>query len=197
MSDYIEYEGKRIPYTIIRSKRRTMAIEIRKESQVIQVFVRVPERMRTAEIDRFIELKKRWIIEKYTSLLMNKTGKDRIRIPEYMTQEWLETEGIARFREKIILWAERMHIQYGRVSIRDQKTRWGSCSGKGNLNFNWRLLMMPEYIMDYVIVHELAHRREMNHSPRFWQIVENYIPDYQKRRQWLKDNGSYYMEAVR
>ncbi len=197
MEYYLEYEGNRIPYTIVRSRRRTLAIEIRNETQEVRVIVRVPERMKTAEIEQFIELKKRWIIEKYTALLVDKMEKDIIRIPDYMTQEWLETEGMARFREKIILWAGRMNIRYGRVSIRDQKTRWGSCSGKGNLNFNWRLLMMPEDIMDYVIVHELAHRREMNHSPRFWQIVENYIPDYQKRRQWLKENGGRYMEAVR
>lgn len=194
MNNYVEFEGMRIPYEIVRSERRTLAIEVKKGPQVI---VRAPKRMRTADIVQFIELKKRWIIDKYKAVLVDKADENRIQIPEYMTQAWLETEGVDRFRRKIIAWAQKMQIDYGRVSIRDQKTRWGSCSSKGNLNFNWRLLMMPEEIMDYVIVHELAHRREMNHSPRFWQIVEKYIPDYQKRLQWLKANGSRYMEAGR
>lgn len=183
----------KVPYTVIRSDRRTLAIEIKQGPEVI---VRAPRRMRMKDIEQFIEMKKRWIIEKYTAALVDKSAEDKMKIPEYMTQEWLRTEGAARFQKKITEWAQRMQIDYGRVSIRDQKTRWGSCSSKGNLNFNWRLLMMPEEIMDYVIVHELAHRREMNHSQRFWRIVETYIPDYQNRLQWLKENGSRYLEAV-
>lgn len=194
MNYYIEIEGEQIPYTVIRSERRSMAIEIQKGPRVI---VRVPKWMKAADIERFIESKKRWIIEKYRALLVDKSEESKMQIPEYMTQVWLETEGAACFQRKVTVWAQKMQIDYGRMSIRDQKTRWGSCSSKGNLNFNWRLLMMPEEIMDYVVVHELAHRREMNHSPRFWQIVEMYIPDYQKRRQWLKENGSRYMEAGR
>ena len=89
-----------------------------------------------------------------------------------------------------------MKVTYGRITIRDQKTRWGSCSSRGNLNFNWRLLLMPERVMDYVIVHELAHRREMNHSAAFWQIIETYLPDYRERRQWLKENGVRYAGPV-
>ena len=85
-----------------------------------------------------------------------------------------------------------MGISYGMISIREQKTRWGSCSSKGNLNFNWKLILMPEEILDYVVVHELAHRKEMNHSRAFWAIVEQVLPDYQERRDWLKKNGSFY-----
>ena len=112
-----------------------------------------------------------------------------MEIPEYVTEQWLRTEGAERFHQKTAFWAARMKVSYGRITIRDQKTRWGSCSSRGNLNFNWRLLLMPERVMDYVIVHELAHRREMNHSAAFWQIVETYLPDYRERRQWLKENG--------
>mgnify|MGYP002547163680 CR=1 FL=1 len=83
-----------------------------------------------------------------------------------------------------------MGVSYGRVSIRDQRTRWGSCSGKGNLNFNWKLSLVPDEILDYVVVHELAHRKEMNHSQRFWAEVERILPDYKARRKWLKEFGS-------
>lgn len=82
-----------------------------------------------------------------------------------------------------------MGVSYGRVSIRDQRTRWGSCSGKGNLNFNWKLSLVPDEILDYVVVHELAHRIEMNHSANFWREVEKILPDYRERRMWLKENG--------
>ena len=85
-----------------------------------------------------------------------------------------------------------MGVSYGSITVRDQKTRWGSCSAKGNLNFNWKLVLMPEEILEYVVVHELAHRLQMNHSTEFWDEVEKILPDYRKRRQWLKENGQKY-----
>ena len=89
-----------------------------------------------------------------------------------------------------------MNVSYGRISIREQKTRWGSSSSKGNLNFNWRLILAPEEVLDYVVVHELAHRREMNHSKAFYAVVEAVLPDYRAARRWLREHGDSLWEAV-
>jgi predicted metal-dependent hydrolase len=86
--------------------------------------------------------------------------------------------------------ASAMGVTYGRIAIRDQRTRWGSCSRAGNLNFNWRLILAPPAVLDYVVVHELAHRIELNHSARFWQIVARHCPDYATHRAWLRAHGA-------
>lgn len=82
-----------------------------------------------------------------------------------------------------------MDIHFANITLRGQKTRWGSCSSAGNLNFNWQLVHSPPAVIDYVIVHELAHRKQMNHSSRFWEIVRQYDPEYLKHRGWLKRQG--------
>ena len=88
---------------------------------------------------------------------------------------------------RVDYYAAQMHVSYGRIAIRCQKTRWGSCSQKGNLNFNCLLMKLPPEIIDYVVVHELCHRLQMNHSPKFWAEVEKVLPDYKKYRKWLKE----------
>jgi predicted metal-dependent hydrolase len=89
-----------------------------------------------------------------------------------------------------------MGVKYERIAIKFQKTRFGSCSTKKNLNFNALVALMPSEILDYVIVHELSHLNQMNHSKAFWQEVEKIIPDYKKKRKWLKDNGVKYMQLI-
>ncbi|MGE5405414.1 MAG: M48 family metallopeptidase [Candidatus Saccharibacteria bacterium] len=84
---------------------------------------------------------------------------------------------------------------YNDVAVRDQKTRWGSCSPKKNLSFNWRLLLMPPEIMDYVIIHELCHIIELSHSKEFWRLVESVLPDFNEKRKWLRSNGRIYSEV--
>jgi predicted metal-dependent hydrolase len=93
---------------------------------------------------------------------------------------------------KASYYAKQMDTDYGRITVREQKTRWGSCSSKGNLNFNWKLMMMPEPIIDYVVIHELAHRKHMDHSKNFWLEVEKVLPDYRIKRDWLRKNGRLY-----
>lgn len=97
---------------------------------------------------------------------------------------------------KVKHYAGLMNVQYGRITIRNQKTRWGSCSSKGNLNFNCLLMLAPDEVVDYVVIHELCHLIEMNHSKAFWKQVEQMMPDYKKHRKWLKDHGNEIMERM-
>lgn len=95
-----------------------------------------------------------------------------------------------RIRERLTLYAPRISTDYGRVTIREQRTRWGSCSSKRNLNFNWKLIQAPPEALDYVVIHELCHLIEFNHSPRFWSLVEKQMPAYKAWKKWLKDHGA-------
>ena len=98
--------------------------------------------------------------------------------------------------ERELGYAKKIGVTYGRITIRCQRTRWGSCSEKGNLNFNCLLMKVPEEVLDYVVVHELCHRLEMNHSPRFWSEVEKIFPDYRAREKWLRENGKLLIRQV-
>lgn len=94
-----------------------------------------------------------------------------------------------RLPRLVVRYAKKMNISYEKVFVKAQKTRWGSCSSKGNINLNCLLMKVPSYVRKYVIVHELAHRKEMNHSEHFWKLVANEMSDYQKAVKWLKKNG--------
>lgn len=105
-------------------------------------------------------------------------------------ENWYRQNAREIFTERVKVINREMNLDYNRIFIRNQKTRWGSCSGLKNLSFNWRLVMAPIQIIDYLVAHELSHILEMNHSKKFWQIVETVCPDYRIHRKWLKENGS-------
>jgi len=98
----------------------------------------------------------------------------------------LSARTLERIRSRVNHYAPLIGVLPGRIAIRDQKSRWGSCSSKNNLNFNWKLIMAPPQVLDYVVIHELCHMREFNHSPRFWQLVYAQMPDYEAWKKWLK-----------
>ena len=171
---------------VIRSRRKTLSIQIENAGRIL---VRAPLGLPEAEIRRFVEEKRGWI-EKHLAQVSRReeAARQASRItPEEMHQ--LGNEALAWFPPRVRFFAERLGIRYGRITIRNQKTRWGSCSSAGNLNFNCLLMLCPEEVRDYVIVHELCHRKEMNHSPRFWAEVEKVLPEYRKALKWLKTEG--------
>ena len=169
-------------YQIIRSDRKTMAIQIMPDGSVV---VRCPKRMRMDEVRKFVDSKSSWI-EKHLA----------IRVPH--NEDNLTDSELRELRERTrILVTERVRyfaplvgVTYNQIAIRAQRTRWGSCSSKGNLNFNCLLGLVPSEVLDYVVVHELCHRKELNHSDRFWNEVAKMLPDYKVRKKWLKENGS-------
>lgn len=177
-------------YELIRSSRKTIAIQIRKDASVV---VRAPQHTPKQEIDWFVADHADWI-QKHTEAVKKRMLEEEPSNALSMDQiRELANKALIVIPPRTAHYAAIMGVSYGRITIRNQKTRWGSCSAKGNLNFNCLLMLMPEEILDYVIVHELAHLREMNHSPQFWAIVEEVLPDYQERKQWLKENGGKYM----
>ena len=155
--------------------------------------VRAPKRCSFRKIDNFVREKEHWIRTKQEEIAVNRKKFSGKKLTEKERESLRQKAGIL-LGERTALYAERMQVSYKRITIRDQKTRWGSCSTAGNLNFNWRLVLAPREVLDYVVIHELAHRREMNHSAAFWRIVEAEMPDYRIYLDWLKKNGSFLME---
>ena len=173
-------------YELIRAKRRSMSLKVDLDGTIT---VRAPYRMPVQTADWFVEGHRDWI-----EVRLKAGARIMAERPAYTDKE--RAEGRKRAAEIIEArcryYAPVMGVSYGTVTIREQKTRWGSCSAKGNLNFNWKLVLMPPEILDYVVVHELAHRIQMNHSAAFWAEVGKILPDYRERRQWLKVNGQKY-----
>ena len=178
------------PYEIIYSNRKTLAIQITSDSRVR---VRAPRQMSRAEIESFLTEKESWVLKHLRNMPQTDTSASDPASAPLSDSEHRRYIHMAReiFTRQVCFYADRMNVSYGRISIREQKTRWGSCSSEGNLNFHWKLVLMPPEVLDYVVVHELAHRKEMNHSRKFWAEVKNVLPDYEKRRKWLKEFGGY------
>jgi predicted metal-dependent hydrolase len=103
--------------------------------------------------------------------------------------DWLKKEAQRDFAEASMRYARAMQTKYAKLSIRDQKSRWGSCTSDGTLSYSWRLILAPPFVLDYVAAHEVAHLREMNHSPRFWRLVLSHCKEARAAKQWLKKNG--------
>lgn len=104
--------------------------------------------------------------------------------------EWYEQHALERLIEKTKRYAGIMGVTPHLISVRDYKSRWGSCSSKGEISYNWRIIIAPHHIVDYVVVHELCHLKHPNHSPAYWKSVKREISDYEVCRRWLKEHGS-------
>ncbi len=172
-------------YELIRSNRKTIALQIKGDGRII---VRAPLRMAAKDIQRFVDSKAAWI-EKHLAIIRQRQQPAASAFTLEQLQQ-LADSAKQDIPQRVVRFAALVGVTYGRITIRAQKSRWGSCSGKGNLNFNCLLMLCPDDVRDYVVVHELCHRKELNHSLRFWAEVEKVLPGYKVQRKWLKDNGS-------
>lgn len=175
--------------TVIRSNRKTVAIQVNSD---LSVTVRAPRSASEKDIEEILKKKEAWISKHIEKI---KKTKERLEAEstEKLTREKviaLAEEALKVIPERVEYFAKVIGVTYGKITIRNQKTRWGSCSSKGNLNFNCFLMLAPPEVLDYVVVHELCHRKQMNHSKAFWLEVEKVLPNYKEVRKWLKEEGS-------
>lgn len=189
MSYQISVNGLTIPYEIQRSRRKSYGISVKAGGVVI---VRIPMRGTISFAKDMVSEKKEWIYNNYLKMKDMPVATKQKAKSDYEKRLEAPYRNAAKdyIPKRVAYFAEILDVTYGNITIRDQKTRWGSCSSSGNLNFNWRLILAPPKVLDYVVVHELCHRIEMNHSERFWAQVEKVIPEYKEYRKWLKENGS-------
>lgn len=160
---------------------KSLRLEVSRADGVVLI---IPKRFPIFLAEKFLLSKKAWVRAK----LADYENSASPVFPKLTSSEEKSARNSARrlINERVNFYATILNLKYNVVAIRDQKTRWGSCSRAGNLNFNFRLVFINPELLDYVVVHELCHLKELNHSPQFWQLVQSVLPDYRERRRDLK-----------
>lgn len=187
----IKYQSQlyELPYSVIYSRRKTCSISISAEGEIT---LRVPLRTSKADIQHLLLEKQHWIITHYLDVVKRTQNRPKSDLTDTQRAA-LEKRYIEAakdyFPKRAACFLPFTGGNFNRITIRDQKTRWGSCSAKGTLSFNWRLMLAPPAVLDYVVVHELCHLTHMDHSKAFWALVESVCPDYRAHRKWLKEHG--------
>ena len=166
-------------FKVVYSTRKTVAIKIDNG----EVIVKSPKRFSRSELAKIVDQHREWI-EK--AKIREKAKRDKYSARTDSDIKLLKKLARAYFTEKCEYYAGLMHLSYGKLRISSAKTRFGSCSSNKTLSFSYLLMLYPEQAREYVVVHELAHLVEMNHSPRFYSIIEKYMPDYKIRKKLLK-----------
>ncbi len=191
----IESNGENIKLEIevIRSRRKSVSLQIDEE---LNITVRAPYYVSNEEIIRFVKDRREWLSRHFKRM---KLRKDERRHVALLTKEELYAlakQALDYIPKRVAYFAPKVGVTYGRVMIRNQRSRWGSCSSKGNLNYNCLLMLAPYDVIDYVVVHELCHRLQMNHSKQFWGEVERVLPEYRSAKKWLKEHGNEIMRRM-
>lgn len=177
-----------------RSKRKSAAIKITADMQIV---VFVPLYVSDNEIERLVISKSKWIDEHMLKVQSTIDERSKLEKITFEQVKELADQAVEYIPKRVKYYAEKENFVYNKITIKNLVSRWGSCSTKGNLNFNCLLMLTPDYVIDYVVVHELCHLREMNHSEKFWAEVEKIMPDYQRAELWLKQNGGNLISRMR
>ncbi len=186
----ITFNGMKVE--IIRSNRKTVALEIKEAG----IFVRAPYRMSEEEIREFLSERNEWIVKHLAILEERLAQRKQLGFFSLEEIEALGEKAVEVIPKKVEHYASIIGVDYRRITIRNQRTRWGSCSSNGNLNFNCLLMLFPDEVIDSVVVHELCHRKHMDHSAEFYAEVERAFPNYKKCQKWLKENGGQYLSRM-
>lgn len=177
-----------------RSKRKSTAITITADMQIV---VFVPLYVSDNEIERMVISKSKWIDEHMLKVQSTIDERSKLEKITFEQIKELADQAVEYIPKRVKYYAEKENFVYNKITIKNLVSRWGSCSTKGNLNFNCLLMLTPDYVIDYIVVHELCHLREMNHSEKFWAEVEKIMPDYQRAELWLKQNGGNLISRMR
>lgn len=185
MKKWIELHKKNVEYTLKVSQRaRRMRLAIYCDGNFV---VTAPQDMNANVIEQFIIKKSRWILDKL-EYFKSISGQVFTKGTKKDYEEYKEL-ALALAQKKINHFNNDYGFKFNKINIKNQKTRWGSCSKKGNLNFNYKIALLPERLSDYIIVHELCHLKEFNHSQKFWNLVAKIMPDYLEIRNELRKSG--------
>ena len=180
-------------YKIIRSGRKTLALEINRRGEIL---VRAPLTVSEEKIQSFVISHQDWIRKKLSGFARKQEEMENVKRLSPEEIRLLAEKALEVIPKRVAYYAPRIGVTYGRITIRNQRSRWGSCSQKGNLNFNCLLMLAPPEVLDSVVVHELCHRKEMNHSGRFYEEIYKVFPEYDKCDRWLKENGPLLMRKM-
>jgi predicted metal-dependent hydrolase len=179
----VDIGGKQVELQVRRSKRvrgHRMVVRYGLPPELV-----VRPRATSAQIDEAIDFHRSWLEQQLAKVVEPRLGLERLRL----TEEQGRIEARARISLLAQSEAAALGVTYSRLTMRNQRSRWGSCSSTGALSFNWRLVLAPHDVLDYVVVHEVCHLVELNHGPAFWRLVEKRRPDYAESKQWLDDHG--------
>ena len=181
--------NEKIKITVIRTDRKTLSLQLKSD----EIIARAPLGMKDKQIYDFISSKEQWIEKNLAKIKQREAAvSNAAPFTQQEIKALYEKAGLI-ITERVRYYAPKIGVDYNRITIRCQRTRWGSCSSAGNLNFNCLLALFPPEVIDSVVVHELCHRKHMNHSPQFYREIERVFPDYKKHHKWLTDNGGVYM----
>jgi predicted metal-dependent hydrolase len=221
---------EKLSYTLIRSSRRTVSIEIAHDGSLI---VRAPYMVSSSRVEGFIKQKLGWIAKRRADLLthcvtpvqktfsdgelflyrgtsypleLRPAGRGSVELsgsiivsgshtadPLKALLSWYKKEARALLEERLLLWSRKTGLRYSTMRLSGARTRWGSCTSRSVISLNWRLVMAPLSVLDYVVVHELVHTQVYNHTAEFWREVGKIIPDYKVKRDWLKKHRAEMM----
>lgn len=177
---------------LIRSRRKSLALEIRAGKVIVRAPLFAPKSL----IDAFIRKNEEWIRRQFSRSAEQQSRVSSVnRLTEAQLAE-LKKQAKTVFAERVDYFAPLVGVHPGRITIRAQKTKWGSCSSKKNLNFNCLLLLAPDEVLDSVVVHELCHLKQLNHSSAFYQEVFRVFPNYRQCDKWLKEHGTELMARL-